>query len=146
MNHILVPMDGSNMSIRAAELATDLALKFDAQITILHVTRNFPIPDRLRQYMDAEHVRGEQVLDIDEATERVIHDVKNEARRQGVRKVKAVFKEGKPSRSIVEFAKAYRVDTIVMGSRGLTEIEGALLGSVSHKVASLAPCTVIIAR
>ena len=44
------------------------------------------------------------------------------------------------------YAKSARIDTIVMGSRGLSELESALLGSVSHKVASLADCTVMIVK
>jgi nucleotide-binding universal stress UspA family protein len=33
-----------------------------------------------------------------------------------------------------------------MGSRGLSDFESALLGSISHKVATLADCTVIIVK
>jgi nucleotide-binding universal stress UspA family protein len=33
-----------------------------------------------------------------------------------------------------------------MGSRGLSDLKGLMLGSISHKVANSAPCTVITVR
>lgn len=144
--HILVPVDGSTLSWRASEMASQLAADYGARMTVLNVARKFKVPDRLKQYLDAEHLTGEPILAIDDATERLIQDIVKEARTKGVKRVEAKFKEGHPSRTIVTYAKEHDCDAIIMGSRGLTEIEGALLGSVSHKVASLAHCTVIIVR
>jgi nucleotide-binding universal stress UspA family protein len=86
------------------------------------------------------------MLAIDEATKRVIADVKADAEAKGIKKIKTVFREGKPARSIVDYASKAQSDAIIMGSRGLSELESALLGSVSHKVATLASCTVIIVK
>ena len=47
---------------------------------------------------------------------------------------------------IVAFAKDRGIDAIVMGSRGTGDMEGLLLGSVSHKVTSLAPCTCVTVK
>jgi len=54
--------------------------------------------------------------------------------------------EGDPAGRIVEAARKRGADLIVIGSRGLGDLQGMLLGSVSHKVAQLAPCTCIIVR
>ena len=43
-------------------------------------------------------------------------------------------------------ARGRKVDAIVMGSRGLGDLESLLLGSVSHKVAHAAPCSCVIVR
>ena len=51
------------------------------------------------------------------------------------------FAPDDPSRAIVAFAKRDGTDLIVMGSRVHGDIEGVLLGGVSHKVSSLAKCT-----
>ena len=51
---------------------------------------------------------------------------------------------GDPAQVIIEMARRDNVDAIVIGRRGRGQLAGLLLGSVSQKVATLAPCMVII--
>jgi nucleotide-binding universal stress UspA family protein len=60
--------------------------------------------------------------------------------------VETLIRVGQPARTIVHVAEQLEVDCIVMGSRGLGDFEGLLLGSVSHKVASLAKCTCVTVK
>ena len=143
---ILVAIDGSAHSMKAAETGIALARTYDTDLTFLHVTTKLNLPDQLRDYLKGEQLAGQDLLAIDDATRRVVADISARAETGGVRKVKTIFREGKPARTIVAYAKSARIDTIVMGSRGLSELESALLGSVSHKVASLADCTVMIVK
>ncbi len=53
---------------------------------------------------------------------------------------------GDSAKSILAAAKQEQADVIVMGGRGLGEIEGLRLGGASHKVASLAPSTRVSVR
>lgn len=66
------------------------------------------------------------------------------AREAGCETIRAFVKGGPTARTIVSFAKEHDNDVIVMGSRGLGSIEGYLLGSVSHKVTSIAKCPVLV--
>ena len=143
---ILVAIDGSAHSMKAAETAIELARTYGTDLTFLHVTTKLNLPDQLRDYLKGEQLAGQDLLAIDDATRRIVGDIRAKAEAEGVRKVKTIFREGKPARTIVAYAKSARIDTIVMGSRGLSELESALLGSVSHKVASLADCTVMIVK
>jgi nucleotide-binding universal stress UspA family protein len=143
---ILVAIDGSAHSMKAAETAIELARTYHTDLTFLHVTTKLNLPDQLRDYLKGEQLAGQDLLAIDDATRRIVADISARAEAGGVRKVKTIFREGKPARTIVAYAKSARIDTIVMGSRGLSELESALLGSVSHKVASLADCTVIVVK
>ena len=68
------------------------------------------------------------------------------ARAAGVSDAKTEVKTGQPARVIVKTAQAGGFDAIVIGGRGHGDPEGLLLGSVSHKVANLAKCTVIIVK
>ena len=143
---VLVPIDGSAHSMKAAEMAIELCRTYDTDLTLLHVTRKLDLPDALKDYIKSEHLTRQDLLAIDEATKRVIADIRINAEAQGIKRIKTIFREGKPARTIVAYARSARMDAIIMGSRGLSEFESALLGSVSHKVASLADCTVMIVK
>ncbi|MEP6935106.1 MAG: universal stress protein, partial [Nitrospirota bacterium] len=51
---------------------------------------------------------------------------------------------GSPAEVIVSMAEGQKTDLIVMGSRGLGPIKERLLGSVSHRILTLAPCATLI--
>jgi nucleotide-binding universal stress UspA family protein len=53
---------------------------------------------------------------------------------------------GNPARLIVEHASEVKADLIVMGNRGLSDLRGLLMGSVSHQVAQLAQCGVLLIK
>jgi nucleotide-binding universal stress UspA family protein len=76
---------------------------------------------------------------------KVVEDAKARAAEAGASKVRGFIKGGPPARTIVSFAKDKEAGLIVLGSRGVGDIEGYLLGSVSHKVTSLADCPVMVA-
>jgi nucleotide-binding universal stress UspA family protein len=143
---ILVPLDGSMHSVGAAEIAIELCRTYGTDLTLLHVTPKLDLPDNLKGYMKAEQLTRQDLLAVNNAAKRVIADVKSKAEARGIKKVKVIYREGKPARSIVAYAAIARIDAIIMGSRGLSEFESMLLGSVSHKVASLAKCTVMIVK
>ena len=93
-----------------------------------------------------EHLTGEPQYVLDDMTKEIMEAAKQAAAEAGVETVKTEIKVGPPARTIVDFAKRSEADAIVLGSRGLGDVEGALLGSVSHKVANLAAMTVIAVK
>lgn len=143
---ILVGLDGSSHSLRATEAAVELAKKFNAELHFLTVTRPYKVSPKLRQYLEAENLLGEPKYVIDDMTNAIIAEAKSLANKAKLKKVKADVREGKPARTIVEHAHNNDVDLIVLGSRGVGELEAALLGSVSQKVSLLSECTVMIVR
>jgi nucleotide-binding universal stress UspA family protein len=66
------------------------------------------------------------------------------AERAGISDVRAEAGWGDPAEVIIETARRQQADAIVMGRRGRGRLAGLLLGSVSQKVASLAPCVVVL--
>jgi len=54
--------------------------------------------------------------------------------------------DGDPTKCILAAAASEGVDTIAPGNRGLGNIDGMLVGSVSHKVSHLAECTCITVK
>jgi nucleotide-binding universal stress UspA family protein len=139
--NIVCAVDGSQHALRAAELASELAAKIGAKLTFLTVTKPIKLTEDVKAYMAAEHLTGSPQYVLDALTEQILERAKECAHGCGVAKAGTVVKIGHPARTIVEYAHKSDADLLVLGSRGLGDIEGMLLGSVSHKVTSLAKCT-----
>ena len=74
-----------------------------------------------------------------------MNHAKSLAKEHGATKVRGFVKSGRPSKVIVKFGKDKEADLIVVGTRGThSDTDGMLLGSVSHRVASLAKCPVLV--
>jgi nucleotide-binding universal stress UspA family protein len=165
---IVVPVDGSQHSVKAVELASDLASKYDADITLLHVLLRGHMPEGLKKAMEIEvgkrkssvdpvylpniilaRNKKEDQLTIEELTyigKYVLTSVAAICRDKGVSDVDMRVEEGDPAKVIIQIAEDTRADMIVMGNRGLSDFQGMLFGSVSHKVSQLAKCTCVTVR
>lgn len=145
IEHILVPIDGSDQAERAVDFAVNLADRYGAKITVLCVYRH-------HSYLEASFsmVRPSDPEPPDKALEAFAKETAQAAKQraldEGAKQVEAFVKRGPPARTIVDFARQRQVDTIVMGARGTGDIESFLLGSVSHKVSGLSPVTCILVK
>jgi nucleotide-binding universal stress UspA family protein len=138
VDRVLVPMDGSEMSVRALEYALDV--HDGAEITVLYVAGE-PSP------MMGKALRLALETDVREAAEDLAQDVFEEARdRAGARgvEVETAVALGNPARQIVDRADDF--DAIVIGSHGGTLRETLFMGNVARTVSSRAPIPVTIVR
>lgn len=159
IRNIVVPVDGSDNAERALELATDIGEKYGASISLLHVlltgleplqatrlARKAGVPDHQLSlhgsYVDTSRQR--EVLE--QIGNKLLEQAKARVEAAGVADVDTTMRQGPTARNILKFAKEKEADLIVMGSRGLGDISGLLLGSVSHRVQHLAKCTVITVK
>jgi len=140
---ILVPVDGSDRALSAVELAVELQNKFDAELLLLCVYRHYSL---LEASMSMVRPENPERLDdsMREYATNVAETAKQHAKQHGSKNVRAFVKSGPPARTIVTFARDKNVNLIVLGSRGLGDVEGYLLGSVSHKVTSLSHCPTLV--
>jgi nucleotide-binding universal stress UspA family protein len=143
---ILVGLDGSEHGLRATRAACAIARQFGSRLHLLTVTRPFKVSPELRRYLEAENLLGEPKYVLDDMTAGIIAAARSIAEEAGVKEVRSEVKEGKPARTLVDYAKQNAIDLIVVGSRGVGEIEATLLGSVSQKVSLLAGCHVLIVK
>ncbi|HVC75184.1 MAG TPA: universal stress protein [Candidatus Micrarchaeaceae archaeon] len=135
-NHVMVALDGSSYSHRTLPTAIELAKKFGADLFVLHVS---------------EHDRGRAaVYSLESPAEatRLVADAVETARGAGVKASGEVRDAAAQhtARTIVDLATTKGVDLIVMGSRGLSDVQGFFLGSVTHKVIQIADVPVLVDR
>jgi nucleotide-binding universal stress UspA family protein len=134
--HVLVAIDGSTYSQLALPAAIEVARKFDSEVQVVHVS---------------EHDRGRAVvytLETPADATTMVGDAVQKARDAGViaRGQVRDAATGHVAKVIVETAQANGIDLIVMGSRGLSDVQGLMLGSVTHKVMQTADIPVLVVR
>lgn len=136
---VLVPVDGSDSSKRALEMALAIASASKAECIVLEVVEDFgPLPG----YYEAAPAGKDRVKWISEQRFEKVHPILNETKVAWTRQVI----EGYPAEEICKIAEAEKVDMIVIGSRGLSAFGRFLVGSVSDRVVHHAHCGVMIVR
>lgn len=140
---ILVAVDGSEGSKKALRVAAKLQQTCDSELLILTVFRHHSLLEA-----SMSMVRPDDPESLDDSmrayAKEVAEDAKAIAAECCAAKVRAFVKAGQPARTIVKFAEDHKADLIIVGSRGQGDMQGFLLGSVSHKVTSLASIPVMV--
>lgn len=152
--NILVPLDGSEHSIRALETAIQIAKKFNGKITLIHVysvaVRPIIIPEPTTLTPPGVPVMTpDEVSKIVEAARKIGAEIlANGEQKVNAEKVpvKTMLVEGQVSSEIVKTAREENCALIVMGARGISRIKEILLGSVSDAVIRNAPCPVLVVK
>lgn len=135
--------------MRAVEFAAKLAAKFQSELILVAVVeRETSPPDFALMDVQLDQVgRGEAVGRFAEGLARAALDkARAQAVACGADAVRSKILFGDAPEEVLRFQEQTKADLIVVGSRGRGRLAGLLLGSVSQKIASTAPCTVAIAR
>jgi nucleotide-binding universal stress UspA family protein len=141
MKRILAATDGSSGAERALIAASELAKAFDAELLIANVEQG-QLRGDLEELRWAEHASIDEIL-IAVAAE-ILKRACQHARELGVRNIKTYPGLGDAAAFLLDLAKQEKPDCIVVGKRGRGRLSGLLLGSVSQKLVSLAPCSVLV--
>jgi nucleotide-binding universal stress UspA family protein len=139
---ILVAIDGSEYSKKALEFACEMAQRFEAAVHIVHVPQG-TAADCVMVLGGASVMLHASREEIEKVGERLIESAVEAAKENGCESVTTELRGGDPAHEIVECAKENEADYLVIGSRGLGDLGGMLLGSVSNKVNHTSPCTCI---
>ena len=135
---ILNPVDGSDHSVNSTTYAIELARLLDAQVVLLHCHARFPI-------VMAEPYFQKAIDEITNASEALVAPFEKMLKDSGIQFDIRIL-EGGPGSRIPDVANIEKVDLIVMGSRGMTDFTGLILGSVAHQVLHKAQCPVFITK
>jgi nucleotide-binding universal stress UspA family protein len=140
---ILVPTDGSELSVTAALRAVPLAKLTGASITVAFVQDVYPYTGvgeantaGQQAYMAAARADGQAAAE----------KVAGAARAEGVPVETVVVENHQTASGIVDAAQACGADLVVMGSHGRSGLAKLVLGSVAAKVLALSPIPVLIMK
>ena len=146
----LVAIDGSDQAWKALDLATDLAKSSEAELLILHVVPFELMPRGLEELAVIERIPIPEERARYHANRQIGDKIASEAearvRKHGLTRVTTEVLEGKPAEEIIALAKSRDVDMVICGSHGFGDVKSLLMGSVSHKVMHLAPCTCVAVK
>ena len=153
---IVVPYDGSEPSRNALKHAVKLAQSVvnGPEVTVLHVVEKILLPPSLSHEMIRSPKSGE-LIDRDTVLKEEYHNLRQrdhtmlqddiETLKSGHVTFRSKVMYGSPAECVIDFAKDYKADLIVIGNIGLSGIAKLkVLGSVSRSVSERAPCPVLI--
>ncbi|WP_163581826.1 universal stress protein [Gracilibacillus saliphilus] len=134
---ILLAADGSDHSIRAASHAVKVAQIDQGKIDIVYAVDGKTSKEDVLHGLDKYDVKKERQKKLLPVIE-VIEEAGLECETHVV--------HGEPGPAIVDFANRNEYDFVVVGSRGLNQVQTMILGSVSHKIAKRVHCPVLIVK
>lgn len=144
---ILLAVDESDHALAAARWLRALRLSA-AEVTILHVVG--PPGDGTSQLLTLTEPKFREAAQAmirvtKERGRKVLERMRNLVAHRGLTAHPALV-EGHPAEEIIRAVQRTHADLVILGSRGMTGLKGAFLGSVSRKVARHAPCSVLVVR
>lgn len=140
MRHIMVAIDGSSGADRAIDTAIEIVKAVGGTLSIVTISGNLSA-DEIKRLVRVDRDIGDV---LESLCVEILKSAEDRARHNGISDVKIRTGWGDPAEAIINLVKSEAVDMVVLGRRGRGQLMGLLLGSVSQKVVSLAPCIVAV--
>lgn len=142
---ILVAVDSSKHSLKAGVQAIELASKFDAELTALHVVpagRNFSQLEEVQtgRYKELMNMEMEDAVQLVEKVKKMAAEKNVVVRTKVIVGITSIVKE------IVEYAEDNKMNMIVVGSRGLSGFKKMVLGSIASGLVTYSHCPVLVVK
>lgn len=135
---IAAAIDGSEYSDKVLDKAIEFAKLLGATIVLIYCHRKYP---KILGHPHWDHI----ISAINDETEATVGPYVQKLSASGVPFIERFMEEPAGSK-IPEVAELEECEMIIMGSRGLSNIEGFLIGSVTNRVLLLAKCPVLVVR
>ena len=152
IHHVLVPTDGSENAERAVRFSAQVAdRRHQAEVTVVFVHLLVsplssvgvltPAPEQhLHDISDEERERAQEIVD------RAVAEVRSLVTSPDVTVTGRVVVDSQVDEGILQVAEEINADIIVVGTRGLSPLRGAIMGSVSHSLIEKAHCPVLVVK
>ena len=147
---ILIAVDGSEFAEWSVQMLEALAGRPPDSVTLLHVVDSASLKSSAckhaalsKQAVAAMTKAGDHIL---RRFERLAKIALKQATTKPRTTIDTILAHGRVAETISKIAKQHKADLLVVGSRGLSDAEHYLLGSVSRTVTALAPCPVLVVK
>jgi nucleotide-binding universal stress UspA family protein len=145
LREVVVATDGSKHAMHALQFTSRLPLPEGSKLTLVHVVRPHRpfhplLPGRKEQFEQA----AAELLQRQEAAGRELLAAAGALLDAGPGAVRQELRFGDPAGEILRVAGEYDTDLIVAGARGVSLLEGLLMGSVADRLVKQAGCSVLI--
>lgn len=135
---ILAAIDGSEYSSWIVDKAIEQARLIDAKIILVHCHRKFSI-------IESHAYREEEMAHIINEADKLVGPFLRRIENADI-EIDSRIMEEPAAEAITEIARIEKCELIVLGTRGLTNLAGFIVGSVTNRVLQTAPCSVLVVR
>ena len=159
IHQVLVPTDGSENAERAVRFSAQVAdRRQKAEVTVVYVHLQVPPAAHLgasvlEPEQPLQEVRplydesdSEELLHARDIVDRAVAEIKSLVTSPDVTVSGRVVVDNRVDQGVLRVADEIKADIIVMGTRGLSTLRGAIMGSVSHALIEKATCPVLIVK
>jgi nucleotide-binding universal stress UspA family protein len=159
IHHVLVPTDGSEYAERAVRFSAQVAdRRHEAEVTVLYVhlrvqpvtqeRASVQVPGEPHHEVPLVHdeTDAEELVHAQEIVDRAVTEIKSLVTSPDVTVTGRVVVDDRIDEGVLKVADEIKADIIVMGTRGLSTLRGAIMGSVSHALIEKATCPVLIVK
>lgn len=141
---VLIAIDGSSAADRAVELAGSVSWPTGTQLRVVTVVEPFE-PVLAADWVRPTQETDREMAELEVAAQAALEQSARELAHTGM-DISRRMMRGRPASQIIENARDFAVDLIIVGNRGHGTIASMILGSVSAEVVDHAPCPVLVVR
>jgi len=140
VTHILCPIDFSESSYKALETAEELAVHFNAKLTVLHVVQDIPVLPALPTNPSIDIPEYQEKL---EEAGKIALDMTIKDKVSSIVQAESMIRSGRPADVIVDVAAELNPSFLVISDHGESGVAHFMFGSVAEKVVRHASCPVL---
>ena len=140
MRRIIIATDGSATANRAIDAGASLAKATGAELILLTIGGSVTGAE-LRTLADTA---GDLSETMQAAADKILKQAQRRVQRIGVRSITLKTGWGDAGDAIIDATQRSKADLLVVGRRGQSRLSALFIGSVSQKLASFAPCAVMV--
>jgi len=138
---ILIPIDGSQLSLQAAKQGVYIARKLESKVVFLHVIDVRTIQTSSLAGMDPAILKTR----LRNVAERYLNEAGKLAEEENI-KFENQIREGLPAEDILKEIEEKRIDLVIMSSKGMSGAHRVIIGSTAEEVVRWSTCPVLIVK